>query len=252
MRTRLLALALSILPLAAQEHVGQYSQAEIQRGLRLYGSNCALCHGVTGDTVPNVDLRSGKFRHAGSDDDLIRVISTGIPGSAMPPHKFEAADLTAVVAYVRSMRGARSTAGTGGDASRGRALFEGKGGCPGCHRVGAHGSRIAPDLSEIGIMREPAALERSLLDPTAAMLPVNRPIRAVTREGKVIAGRRLNEDSYSVQLIDSEERLLSLKKADLKEYTVSRVSTMPSFREKLSSQELADVIAYLLTLKGIE
>src|SRR6185503_18112473 len=127
MRKRLMASALSIVSLAAQEHAGQYSQADIQRGLRLYGSNCALCHGVNGDTVPNVDLRSGKFRHAASDEELTRVIFTGIPGSAMPPHKFEAADLTAVVAYVRSMRASRRSAGTGGDASRGRALFEGKG-----------------------------------------------------------------------------------------------------------------------------
>ena len=73
----------------------------------------------------------------------------------------------------------------------------------------------------------------------------------MTRDGKVITGRRLNEDTYSVQLIDTEERLVSLSKADLKEYTVIKTSSMPSYQGKLSAQELADVVAYLLTLNGV-
>ena len=76
-------------------------------------------------------------------------------------------------------------------------------------------------------------------------------MRAVTKDGKVITGRRLNEDTYSVQLIDSQERLVSLAKADLKEYAVIKTSSMPSYRDKLSAQELADVVAYLLTLNGV-
>jgi putative heme-binding domain-containing protein len=109
---------------------------------------------------------------------------------------------------------------------------------------------LAPDLSEIGASRLPADLRKSLLDPTAAMRPGNRSVRAVTRDGQVIAGRRLNEDTYSVQLIDSEERLVSLLKANLREYAVLTVSPMPSFRGRLTPQELADMLAYLLTLKG--
>ena len=83
------------------------------------------------------------------------------------------------------------------------------------------------------------------------MLPINRSVRGVTKDGKVITGRRLNEDTYSVQLIDTEERLVSLVKTDLKEYAVIKTSSMPSYRDKLSAQELADVVAYLLTLDGV-
>ncbi len=237
-------------PLAAQDHAGQFSQADIERGLRIYGPNCGPCHGVNGDQVPNVDLRTGKFRHASSDEDLARVIAAGIPGTAMPPHKFDRLELTGIVAYVRSMRDLHADAAVG-DAARGKILVEGKAQCLGCHRIFDRGSRTAPDLSEIGVVRMSEGLQSSLLNPSASMLPMNRPVRAVTRDGKVIAGRRLNEDTYSVQLIDTDERLVSLLKADLREYTVIRVSPMPSYRDKLTTQELADVLAYLLTLRGM-
>jgi len=236
---------------SAQDHAGQYTQADVDRGARLYGSNCAFCHGATGDAVANADLRSGKFRRAASDEDLRRLIAAGIPGTAMPPHKLQDAELTGVVAYIRSMRDIRGGVVGAGDAQRGKDIFAGNGACATCHRVSGQGSRLAPDLSEIGIFRSANALQNSLLDPTANMLPVNRTVRAVTSEGKTITGRRLNEDTYSVQLIDSEERLVSLSKAALKEYEVIRTSPMPSYRARLSEQELRDVVAYLLTLRGV-
>ena len=82
------------------------------------------------------------------------------------------------------------------------------------------------------------------------MMPINRPIRAVTRDGRTINGRRLNEDTYTVQLIDDQERLVSLTKADLREYTILTTSPMPSFKTTLTGDEIADVMAYLLSLKG--
>ena len=245
------ALTLWCVAVAAQDHVGQYSQADIERGSRLYGANCSFCHGANGDAISNVDLRSGKFRRAASDEDLGRLITAGVPGTAMPPHKFQEAELTGIVAYVRSMRDLHAATVAVGDARRGKEIFAGKGACMSCHRVNGQGSRLGPDLSDIGTVRSANALRESLLDPTASMLPFNRSVRAVTSDGKVIAGRRLNEDTYSVQLIDTGERLVSLAKADLKEYAVIKTSSMPSYRGKLSAQELADVVAYLLTLDGV-
>ena len=82
------------------------------------------------------------------------------------------------------------------------------------------------------------------------MMPINRPVRAVTRDGRTITGRRLNEDSYTVQLIDEHETLVSLTKADLREYTILTVSPMPPYKGRLTEDELADLVSYLLTLKG--
>ncbi len=245
------SLILCVTSVAAQEHAGQYSQADIERGSRIYSANCVPCHGPNGDLAHNVDLRSGKFRHAASEEELGRVIAAGIPGTAMPPHKFDPAELSGIVAYVRSMGGYASTVVPSGDASRGQAVFRGKGGCLNCHRVSREGSRLAPDLSEIGAMRTPERLRRSLLDPTAAMLPMHRSVRAVTLDGNVVTGRRLNEDTYSVQLVDAQEHLISLMKADLREYKVIAVSPMPSYRDKLTADELADLLAYLVSLKEV-
>src|SRR5437867_4751027 len=249
----LLGMGLFVLPpggsLTAQEHVGQYSQADVETGYNLYNTNCITCHGANGDSVPGVNLRSGQFRRASNDSDLNRLIQTGIPGTAMPPGRFNTAELAGLVAYIRSMREFDAQPARG-DARRGQTLFEGKGGCTTCHRINGKGSRVGPDLSDIGAVRSPNALERALIDPTASLLPLNRSVRAVTRDGKVITGRRLNEDTYTVQLIDSEERLVSLEKAALREYTVMKTSSMPSYKDKLSPAELDDIVAYLRTLKG--
>ena len=231
-------------------HPGEYAPADIAYGARLYDAQCTTCHGATGDGISGVDLRSGKFRNAATDQDLSRVITNGIQGTAMQAFKFDPSELAGIVAYLRNMNSFDRGSVKAGDAGRGRMAFEGKGGCARCHRVGAQGSRVAPDLSEIGAARSPGSLVRSLTDPTSQMMPINRPVRAVTRDGKVINGRRLNEDTYTVQLLDEQERLVSLAKADLREFTILSVSPMPSYKNTFTPDELADVVAYLLSLKG--
>jgi putative heme-binding domain-containing protein len=127
----------------------------------------------------------------------------------------------------------------------------GKGDCNRCHRIGADGPRAAPDLSSVGILRTAATLQRALVDPDEALIPINRPVRAVLRDGTVVTGRRLNEDTHTVQLIDEGEQLVSLDKAALREYSVTAVAQMPSYENLLSDAERADLVAYLLSLKGV-
>jgi len=234
----------------ATEHPSQYAEADIAYGAQIYTAQCSTCHGPQGDGVVGVNLRTGKFRNATTDQDLARIIRTGFPASGMPPIGLDASEMAGTVAYLRNMTTLDASTVKGGDPSRGRIVFEGKAACTRCHRVGAVGSRVAPNLSDIGSIRSAGSLQRSLLAPSSQMMPINRPVRAVTRDGTVIGGRRLNEDTYSVQIIDDRERLLSLSKADLREYTILTTSPMPSYKDTLISEELADVLAYLLSLKG--
>lgn len=243
----LLATATTAAPQSIADHT--YSSEAIEIGSRIYVSECALCHGANGDDVDGVDLRRGLFRTVRSDEDLRRVITTGIGVSRMPAMDLRPAELDGVVAYIRAGFDPSGVAVRVGDADRGRAVFEGVGGCTECHRVhGQGGRRVAPDLSEIGLVRTPAALQRTVLDPTSGLLPMNRPVRAVTREGESVRGRRLNEDTYTIQLVDTEERLRSFVKADLVELEVQETASMPT--PELTPEQVADLIGYLLTLRG--
>jgi putative heme-binding domain-containing protein len=244
---------LALLPSAALAQTApvQYAQADIAFGSQIFKAQCTACHGANGDSVPGVNFRAGQFRvPVSSDFDLRTIITTGVAGTAMPSFNFDTAELTEIIAYLRNMSAFDARGVTMGDAERGQALFEGKGKCANCHRVNGKGPRVAPDLSDVGATRTADLLEKTLLDPTAPMLPVNRSVRAVTKDGKVITGRRLNEDTYTVQLIDEHENLVALDKADLREYTVIKTSSMPPYKDTFSSQEIADVLAYLFSLKG--
>jgi len=233
-----------------QGHPDDYVRADIEYGSRLYVQHCFGCHGATGDGVAGVDLRSGKFRNAVTDPQLRTVITNGFPTAGMPAFKLDPVELTGLVAYLRNMNTFDSGSAKPGDQGRGRSIVEGKGACLSCHRIDNVGSRKAPDLSDVGAIRSAGSLERSLRDPSSQMMPINRPVRIVTRDGRVINGRRLNEDTYTVQISDEEGRLHSLVKSDLREFTVSTASTMPSYEKELSSSEIADVVSYLLSLKG--
>ena len=246
-----LGLILAMLLLSARAPAQQrYLPSDVESGSKVYRANCFVCHGPEGASIPGVNFQRGQFKRASSDDELFRVIGSGVPGTAMPPTPLPDRDRLSVVAYIRSLHDSANATGTG-NAVRGRALFEGKGGCLGCHRVNGKGSRIAPDLSEVGAVRSGAYLERSVLDPNESVLPEHRNVRAVTRQGAVITGRRLNEDTHTVQLLDSNENLRSLDKSELKEFAVLVTSSMPSYRGKFTSEELADLVTYLLSLKGM-
>lgn len=238
-------------PLRAQQMQQNYQQFEIDRGATLYSSNCQECH-ADGTGVPGVNLRTGQFPTGSTDADLMTAIRNGIPGTVMPPHDFSAADLAAILAYIRFLAVDRSNPVKLGDPVKGKDLFDGQGECLNCHRIGDKGSRTALNLSDAGSLHPPSYLERALLDPNALMaeMPESRLMRAVTSSGKVITGRRLNEDTYSVQLIDEHENLVSLQKPDLRSLTVVKESPMPSLKGKFTDDQISDLVAYLATLKS--
>jgi putative heme-binding domain-containing protein len=233
-----------------QLHDAQYPDVDIAYGASLYAARCVTCHGVQGDAIGGVNLRSGKFRNAVTDTELARFIRAGSPAAGMPPFALDNAEMAGITAYLRNMNALDTANVKSGDVSRGRAIFEGKGGCVACHRVGRVGSRVAPNLTDIGSQRSPGSIQRSLVDPTSQMMPINRPVRLVKKDGTIVNGRRLNEDTYSVQVIDDKERLHSIAKADLKEFSIAKTSPMPSYKDTLNSTELADLLGYLLSLKG--
>jgi len=266
----LLTLVLATGTLLAQH---AYTPEEIAEGGRLFQSNCTGCHGSSGDQIQGVALMSGKFRRATNDDEVAGIIRKGVPGTAMQAFNFTDQQAGMVVAYLKSFSGSSTATAADatplGDAARGKQIFEGKGNCLSCHSVGGNGSRLGPDLTLAGLPRPPAArfvgfaepppppstativarLRQDLLDPDSEIAPANRMFRAVLKDGSVITGRLLNLDQFTVQLFDSKERLLTLQRTDLREFSPIK-SSMPSYRDKLTTEELSDLLAYLVSLKG--
>jgi putative heme-binding domain-containing protein len=134
------------------------------------------------------------------------------------------------------------------DASRGRTLTE-TNNCFDCHRIGDRGSRLGPNLSDIGGRRTPDRLRQALVAPDEEVTPENRFVRLVTAEGATITGRLLNQDAFSVQLITPKEQLKTYMRAALREYAVVDKGLMPSVEGKLTEQQIADMVAYLASLK---
>jgi len=219
--------------------------------MQIFLSNCAGCHGPDGDLIPNINLASGKFRHAQGDNDLRRIVQKGIPGTPMPPGNYTDEQAGVIVAYLRSLSGTSAKRmDLPAEGTRGKAIVEGKGECLSCHRIGAKGSVTGPDLTGIGAARRSSDLEKALTDPDAEIRPDNLTVRAVDKNGTQLSGRLMNMDTYTIQILEySTARLRTLRKETLREYEVMKSSPMPNYRQKLNAQEIADIVAYLVSLK---
>jgi quinoprotein glucose dehydrogenase len=136
-----------------------------------------------------------------------------------------------------------------GDAGNGKVLVTSNG-CLDCHRIGEAGSRVGPDLSNVGAARSPDQLQKAIVAPDDEVQPEHRFVRVVLKDGSTVTGRLLNQDAFSIQLLDAKEQLKSYLKSNLRDLTILTKGLMPSFKDKLTTQQVNDIVNYLATLKG--
>ena len=249
LRRWLRLLALILIPInvnAAEMADHTYTREALRIGAEVYIENCALCHGPDGTWVEDINLARGQFRHVVTDADLRRAITEGAADGRMPGFALSEERLNGIIAYMRTGFDPEGEPVQIGDPARGAALFRGTGGCSACHRVAGVGPYTAPDLSNVAIRRTPAALQRSIRDPASALLPIQRAVTILTRDEELIEGRRLNEDTFTVQVIDAQGQLRSLAKSELARFELAETPTHQPTH--LSDDEVADLVAYLLTL----
>jgi putative heme-binding domain-containing protein len=229
----------------------------------LFRAHCAPCHGPNGDGGRGANLAVRHLVHAPDDEALSAIIRDGIPGTQMPGTCMTAEESRALVAYVRAL-GQKPAARVEGDPARGESLFWEKGRCGRCHTIGARGGRLGPDLTAIGARRSPTHLRQSIVDPeeevpeTFAVYRrfITMPdaflvVRVITGDGKLITGVRMNEDTFTIQIRDYEDRIWSFGKAELKELHKDwGKSPMPSYHGTFTEAELQDVVAYLAAQLG--
>ena len=247
-------------PFAGDSNVAKLGESQFR-------ANCAFCHGLGargGGRGP--DLTRAQKRHGNSDADLFRTINEGVPGTAMPPNGatqqgvgMTEDEIWQVITYVRSVQ-VKSPAQPLGDAAHGKALFYGDGVCYSCHMLEGKGGRLGPDLTTTGSARSTEYIIDSVRNPSRRLaqgLPEAmkefsqeyETVKVETADGQKFTGVILNEDHFTLQMLDLREQLHSFEKEKLRSFEKSRKSLMPAYDQKmLSDKDLQDIVAFLLTV----
>jgi cytochrome c oxidase cbb3-type subunit 3 len=230
--------------------------AAAEAGKYHFRINCALCHGLSargGGRGP--DLTRANKKHGDSDAQLFRTIHDGVPGTDMPAAlgsigvEMKDKEIWQVITYLRSIE--VKTRPPAGDAAHGKALFYGSAACSKCHMVGGKGGRLGPDLTSVGTSRSLESLIQSIRDPSKELAAGYETATVVTADGKEAKGIILNEDRFTVQMMDTSERILLLDRDKLRSFKKSEVSLMPPYNTSaLSEKDLRDILAYLLTISS--
>jgi cytochrome c oxidase cbb3-type subunit III len=256
--------------LLAQDHNPFAGDAEAaKRGEFHFRINCAFCHGLGargGGRGP--DLTRPQKRHGNSAAELFTTINQGVPGTAMPPNGttgqgvgMTEEEVWDVITYIRSVQ-LKAPAKPAGDAPHGKQLFYGDANCSGCHMVEGKGGRLGPDLTGVGMARAADAIVDSVRNPSRRLAPglleatkefpqEYETVTVVTAQGQEIKGVTMNEDNFSVQVMDASEQIHLFEKDKLRSIKKSRTSMMPIYGAAiLSDKDLQDIVAYLQSVGG--
>ena len=219
----------------------------VAAGRGLFQARCSDCHGIDAKGVHGPDL-TVVFASGATDDSVFRTIRRGVTGTEMPASNAPDLELRAIVAYLHTLNSAANEPASG-NVANGERIFSSS--CAGCHRVDGRGGALGPDLSRIGASRSRALLTREIRDASAVIAPGYLPVTLVAKDGQRIRGARKSEDAYSIQIMDTRQRLQGYIKADLREVIAEKTSLMPNFTaERLKDGDLNDLIGYLSTLRG--
>jgi cytochrome c oxidase cbb3-type subunit III len=232
----------------------------VAAGKTIFQGTCAGCHGLDGSGAmgPNIQGAAASLGPEG----LFTIIHNGVFGSGMPSFA-ELGDqkIWQVIDYLSSLGPGGGMIGLG-DPEKGQAVYEASG-CSSCHSIAGQGGDTGPDLSKIGADRSPSFLKDVLLDPGANLpqtdnalqerqsYPMYVMYRAVLKDGSVVQGMRVNEDSFTIELRDADGQIHSIQKLKVQKLEAEPgKSFMPSYKGKLSEAQLNDLVAYLSGLGG--
>jgi len=247
--------ALALPPiLHAQQNPLANSAAAVRAGESEFRINCSFCHGIGargGGRAP--DLTRTQKKHGNTDADLFRTIHDGVSGTDMPAAmgsigvEMKEEEIWEVVAYLRSVQ--VKTAPPSGDAVHGKVLFEGSANCSKCHMVAGKGGRLGPDLTATGSSRSMQSIIESVREPSKDLASGYQTVTVNTAAGEEIKGILLNEDLFSLQMMDTGERIRLFARDQLRLVTKSPTSLMPPYTAAaLGDKDLRDIIGYLVAV----
>ncbi|MGH9200370.1 MAG: c-type cytochrome [Vicinamibacterales bacterium] len=232
------------LPPGKNPHLG--NKASIQGGLALYRVRCGDCHGLDAKGYRGPDLTAALGGMP--DERLFQTIRKGAQGTEMPPSNIPDDDVLMIIAYLRNLGAVAAPEKPIGNVDNGARLFASQ--CASCHRVGERGGRLGPDLSRVGAARSRVALVREIRTPSEWMPPAFEPVTLVMKDGQKVRGIKKNEDVFSIQVMDTRERIQGYLRSSLQEVIYEKTSAMPVYGpDRLSDADLEDLVGYLSTLR---
>ena len=236
-------------PAASNPHLG--NRESIRGGMALYRVRCADCHGLDGTGYRGPDLIAA-MAGGMADERLFDTIRKGVPGTEMPaasPIDVADDDILQLISYLRNISSVATPERPVGNAANGERLFAQQ--CASCHRVAGRGGRLGPELTRIGVQRSHAAITREIRSPSEWIAPAFETVTVVTTDGQRVRGTKKAEDVFSIQIMDTRERLQGYRKADLQEVIYENTSLMPAYSaERLNDSDLTDLVGYLGSLTG--
>jgi len=246
--------AMATTPATAQDEGNLYNTGvDVRLGERYFLRQCSRCHGqdAKGSDETGAPDLTGTLRRASTDAGIYRILREGISGTAMLPVPADTPNPTVwqTVAYINSLRTDPANIDLPGSASQGLALYNGKGDCASCHMINGEGGRLGPDLSFVGEDLDPDELATSLTDPDEDVAPRWWTVRVTQRDGSVVEGLRMNEDTFGLRVMDENANLWSFQKSRIDSYEREESSSMPSYNQTLTENEIDHLVAYLFSLR---
>jgi putative heme-binding domain-containing protein len=217
--------------------------AAIALGSTLYRERCAECHGADAKGVAGHDL-TRLWTAGATDQQVFQTIRNGVPNTIMPSSAAPDGELRAIVAYLKSLNEAAEAAASGGDAENGQRIFWAT--CGNCHAVNGRGGRLGPDQSRIAQSR--LQLTQAIRNPSASIPAGYQPVTLMTREGQNVRGVSKGEDAFSIQIMDTNQRLQGYLKSTVTNIVREDRSLMPEFGpDRVNDGDLNDLLAFLAT-----
>jgi len=238
----------------------------VDEGREIYNRTCTTCHGADGagsEMGPALGAPARRYALA-TDAQIFDAIKNGIPTTQMP--RFGGGRLAddaiwKVTAYIRGLRGTAIDAPAPGDAALGEQIFWTKGECGSCHVVKGKGGLVGPDLTNLAGTRKTASIVDALTKPLhkvfgdggaipKILIPntTYQPVRVTTADGKAITGVLKNEDSYSLQVMGTDNELHMFERAKVKVVYEKKTLMPTDYDKRLAPDEFKNLLAYLTRL----
>jgi cytochrome c oxidase cbb3-type subunit 3 len=227
------------------------NQDAIRAGMGLFRGRCAECHGMDARGVRGPDITqvwvSGR-----TDPGLFKTIKEGVPGTEMPANpRVLDQEAWQILAYLKTLAAPSPGEPPRGDAENGGKIFRTQ--CSGCHRVNGAGGRLGPDLSRVGSARTRQMMTLRIRGGVEGFGAGFEPVTLTPPAGSPIVGVKKNEDLFSIQIMDSRERIQGYEKDKLKAVENNSRSAMPAFTsDRINDRDLDDLLRYLQTLRGFD